>query len=49
MQPAVSVVVPVYNADLILCEFVKRLHPVLQNVSRMYELLLINDGSRDRS
>lgn len=48
-RPAISVVVPVYNSDLTLPELVKRLQPVLAVVAHEYELLLVNDGSRDHS
>jgi undecaprenyl-phosphate 4-deoxy-4-formamido-L-arabinose transferase len=49
MRPAISVVVPVYNSELTLPELVKRLLPVLAGLAREYELLLVNDGSRDQS
>ncbi len=48
-RPSISVVVPVYNSELILPELVKRLQPVLTGMAREYELVLINDGSRDQS
>lgn len=49
MRPAVSVVVPVYNSELTLPDLVQRLQPVLARAARQYELLLVNDGSRDNS
>jgi undecaprenyl-phosphate 4-deoxy-4-formamido-L-arabinose transferase len=48
-RPSISVVVPVYNSELTLPELVKRLQPVLTVVAREYELVLVNDGSRDQS
>ena len=48
-RPSISVVVPVYNSELTLPELVKRLQPVLAGLAREYELLLVNDGSRDQS
>ena len=48
-RPSISVVVPVYNSELTLPELVKRLQPVLTGLAREYELLLVNDGSRDQS
>jgi undecaprenyl-phosphate 4-deoxy-4-formamido-L-arabinose transferase len=48
-RASISVVVPVYNSELILRELVKRLEPVLTGVAREYELVLVNDGSRDQS
>ena len=49
-QPgSVSVVVPVHNSASILRPLVARLEPVLRGSGRPYELLLVNDGSRDGS
>ena len=48
-RPSISVVVPVYNSELSLPELVKRLQPVLAALARDYELVLVNDGSRDQS
>jgi glycosyltransferase involved in cell wall biosynthesis len=48
-QPSISVVVPVYNSELMLPELVRRLQPVLAGMAREYELVLVNDGSRDQS
>jgi undecaprenyl-phosphate 4-deoxy-4-formamido-L-arabinose transferase len=45
----VSVVVPVYNAAATLVELVERLEAVLTRVADDYEILLVNDGSRDAS
>ena len=47
--PTVSVVVPVYNSELSLRELASRLTPVLSEVSSDFELILVNDGSRDAS
>ena len=48
-RPSISVVVPVYNSELTLTELVRRLQPVLTGLAREYELVLVNDGSRDQS
>lgn len=45
----VSVVIPVYNSSQILPDLVARLHPVLERSYDRYELILVNDGSRDAS
>ncbi|SRR5579862_3792240 len=45
----VSVVVPVYNSERSLEELARRLGPVLQSRDEEYELILVNDGSRDGS
>ena len=44
-----SVVVPVYNSEELLPELVRRLSPVLQGLGEPFELLLVNDASRDGS
>jgi len=45
----ISVVVPVFNADKSLRELVSRLPAVLHGLCEKYELILVNDGSEDRS
>ncbi len=47
--PRVSVVVPVYNEEDALAALFTRLYPALDALGRPYELLLVDDGSRDRS
>jgi glycosyltransferase involved in cell wall biosynthesis len=49
IRPSVSVVVPVYNSQTTLQELTTRLGAVLPKVSDRYEVLLVNDGSRDES
>jgi glycosyltransferase involved in cell wall biosynthesis len=49
LTPGVSVVIPVYNSEAVLRTLVSRLEPVLQGLTGNYELLLVNDGSRDGS
>lgn len=49
MDTNISVIVPVYNSELSLHELVLRLHPVLESLAADYELILVDDGSRDRS
>lgn len=44
-----SVVVPVFNEQENLPELVRRLAEVLPRCAPTYELILVNDGSRDRS
>jgi glycosyltransferase involved in cell wall biosynthesis len=45
----VSVVIPVYGSEKILPQLLRRLHSVLVNVTTQHEIILVNDGSRDRS
>jgi glycosyltransferase involved in cell wall biosynthesis len=42
-------VIPVYNSQLMLPELVDRLAAVLPGVAARFELVLVNDGSRDAS
>ncbi|MCL4465985.1 MAG: glycosyltransferase family 2 protein [Chloroflexi bacterium] len=44
-----SVVVPVYNSAAGLSRLVERLLPVLDSLSVPYEVVMVNDGSRDTS
>jgi len=46
---SISVVVPVYNSEGTLGALVDRLQPVLGATGEPYELILVNDGSLDRS
>jgi undecaprenyl-phosphate 4-deoxy-4-formamido-L-arabinose transferase len=47
--PAVSIVIPVYNEEANLEPLYMRLEPVLEDLGRPYEVLFIDDGSRDGS
>ena len=49
MAYSISVIVPVYNGELTLPDLVRRLEPVLRVLAGEYELILVNDGSRDQS
>lgn len=40
-------VVPAYNSELSLAELVRRLEPVLEGVATGYELIVVDDSSRD--
>ena len=46
---AVTVVVPVFNSAPTLPRLIDRLTPVLESSTRDWEILLVNDGSRDAS
>jgi undecaprenyl-phosphate 4-deoxy-4-formamido-L-arabinose transferase len=47
--PEISVVVPIYNEEAGLPALFARLYPALDALGRSYELVLVDDGSRDRS
>jgi dolichol-phosphate mannosyltransferase len=48
-NPTVTVVVPLFNEEENLLELHRRLSSVLQSLKLTYELLLVDDGSRDRT
>ena len=45
----ISIIIPVYNSKQTLSAIVNRLQPMLEAEAAEYELILINDGSSDRS
>ncbi|EST13496.1 glycosyltransferase family 2 protein [Sporolactobacillus laevolacticus] len=49
MTAKYSVVVPVYNEEKVIYESYKRLKTVMDRTYERYELLFVNDGSRDRT
>jgi len=49
MAPVISVVLPVFNEVRILPTLYTRLSGVLQTLGEPYEVLFVNDGSRDES
>jgi dolichol-phosphate mannosyltransferase len=46
---ALSVVVPIFNEEQCVDELTRRLTEVLEGMEVPYEVILVNDGSRDRS
>jgi undecaprenyl-phosphate 4-deoxy-4-formamido-L-arabinose transferase len=47
--PKLSVVIPVYNEEQVLPTLFARLYPALDALGITYEIVFVNDGSRDRS
>jgi len=47
--PDVSIVIPVFNEEQVLSQLFERLYPALDALGRSYEIVFVNDGSRDRS
>jgi dolichol-phosphate mannosyltransferase len=47
--PALSVVAPCYNEQEVLPEFHRRVAAVCQNLTDSHEIVLVDDGSRDRT
>lgn len=48
-HPRLSVVIPVYNEEAVLDQLFARLYPALDSLGVGYEVLFVNDGSRDQS
>lgn len=48
-QPMISLVIPVYNEEKNLHILMDRIRPVMQGMGRPYEIIFIDDGSRDSS
>jgi glycosyltransferase involved in cell wall biosynthesis len=48
-QPILSVVVPMYDEQEVLPIFVERMRPVLNSLQVGYEVVAVDDGSRDRT
>ena len=49
MRPKYSFVIPIYNEEATITELYRRVSLVMDRMDGEVELLLINDGSRDRS
>jgi glycosyltransferase involved in cell wall biosynthesis len=49
LQPGLSVIIPVYNSQDSLSPLIERLVPMLASLASCYEIILVNDGSRDQS
>ncbi|HEY5365266.1 MAG TPA: glycosyltransferase family 2 protein, partial [Casimicrobiaceae bacterium] len=47
--PQLSIVIPVYNEEAGLAVLFARLYPALDALRLAYEVIFVNDGSRDRS
>ena len=45
----ISLVVPVYNDQEVLQELYRRLNPVVESLATHYEIVLVDDGSKDHS
>ena len=48
-KPVLSVVIPVYRAEGIVDELIRRLSVALSEITQNYEIVLVDDGSPDAS
>jgi undecaprenyl-phosphate 4-deoxy-4-formamido-L-arabinose transferase len=48
-DPKLSVVIPVYNEEAVLPTLFARLYPALDALHMPYEIVYVNDGSKDKS
>lgn len=48
-SPTVSILAPVFNEEPVLPELYNRVHSVMDDTPYTWELILVNDGSRDQS
>lgn len=46
-KPLISLVVPVYNEEAAIGAFLDRMRPILRGETEAWEILFVNDGSRD--
>ncbi len=49
MQPVYSVVIPCYNEEAVISETYRRLHSVMTDMNEPYELIFVNDASKDKT
>ena len=48
-KESMSVVVPIYNDEEVIGELLRRLTAVMDSIAGDYEIILVDDGSKDRS
>jgi len=46
-DPFISIVVPCYNEENVITIFLEAIFPILKQTEKSYELIFVNDGSRD--
>ena len=49
MDPLISVVAPVYNEEVLISEFHERVCATMESLGEPWELILVDDGSRDET
>ena len=48
-EATISVVIPVYNEEANLPRLIEQLRPVMQKMGKSYEIIFVDDGSRDNT
>jgi dolichol-phosphate mannosyltransferase len=48
-RPTISLVVPIWNEELVIPELYRRVLQIMQHIGERWEMICINDGSSDRS
>ena len=48
-QPVLSLIVPIFNEELVIDQFRARVVPALETAVESFEVVLVDDGSRDKS
>ncbi|HPH17062.1 MAG TPA: glycosyltransferase, partial [Bacteroidales bacterium] len=49
MNPELSIIVPIYNEAPIISELYNRVTQSVSGITKSYEILFVNDGSKDSS
>ncbi|MBQ7373968.1 MAG: glycosyltransferase family 2 protein [Clostridia bacterium] len=49
MKPTISIITPVYNEQDCLPNFFKRVIPIMEKIGLPFEIIAVNDGSKDDS
>jgi len=49
VSQGISVIIPVYNSEDSLRLLIQRIEPVLKSLTAQYEVIFVNDGSKDHS
>ncbi|MBE5742569.1 MAG: glycosyltransferase family 2 protein [Clostridiales bacterium] len=48
-KPTISIVTPIYNEQECLPNFFKRVIPIMENIGLPFEIIAVNDGSKDKT